>query len=62
MAAIAAIDTTLAKCPNYCLLPAGFGKTPTATREFLWHEDADAEADIGTRNYCPNCGAELVEA
>lgn len=43
------IDTTPVQCPNKCI--------PVEPRQFRWHEDA--VEDIGTRNYCRKCGAEL---
>lgn len=53
------IDRTPVKCPNKCLFPLGFGKAVTASRQFLWVDKA--KADVGTRNYCEQCGAELME-
>lgn len=54
------IDTTPVKCPNGCLIQSGVGKSTVAPRQFRWCDEADTE--VGTRNYCGQCGTELVEA
>jgi len=54
------IDRTLVKCPNRCFLFNGFGKGIRVSRQFRWIDEADA--DVGTRNYCEQCGAELIKA
>ena len=46
----------LVECPNGCMLSAGLGYSPVVTRTFDWYT-----GDEGERNYCENCGAELVD-